>query len=298
MSAGYRRCAAGLVAFIAMASGVDAPASQPQPLDGAGRGTPAFGKPKSKSSSIEEEAKRSVRVRLVCERSPAGPGTSGTLALVFEIGKDWHIYWRNAGDSGLPISVKFTAPKGVKIGEAQWPAPKRHVAPGEILDYIYEDATALFFPIEIDAGVSPPLTIRAKVDWLVCREACVPGGAEVDLALPCGPVSGPDAARLIAARSRVPRTEKEAGADVSIAWHGTALSMTAPGAGSLTFFPYESDHAEAQDMIARGAKTGDRISIGYTEQVRSADRVRGVLEIVRQGSRVFVTIDEPPPGGE
>ncbi len=247
---------------------------------------------------MEEEAKRAVKVRLVCERAPSGPGSSGTLALVFEIASHWHIYWRNAGDTGLPISVEFEAPAGVKIGPAQWPAPMRLVSPGEILDYVYENSTALFFPIEFSSNAASPVTIRAHVDWLVCREACVPGSADVSLTLPGAPLDDSEAKRVAQARARVPRPANGSGATVRAVWRGLELNFESPGATSLTFFPYESDEAQAINLLERGVANGHRLSIGYAESVRSADRVRGVLEVRREGPPLFVLIDEPPPGSE
>src|SRR5215210_652509 len=38
---------------------------------------------------------------------------------------EWHTYWKNAGDSGLPTQVQWTLPAGVTAGEIAWPVPKK-----------------------------------------------------------------------------------------------------------------------------------------------------------------------------
>ena len=52
------------------------------------------------------------------------------------------------------------------------------------MDFGYEDAVG--FPVEIMAAKSlkpGPIHLDAKVDWLVCREVCIPGKAHLGLDL-------------------------------------------------------------------------------------------------------------------
>jgi thiol:disulfide interchange protein DsbD len=51
--------------------------------------------------------------------------------------------------------------------------------------------------------------LAARVDWLACKEACIPGGTETSLALPVESAARPDTAvarALLAAQRRVPVT--------------------------------------------------------------------------------------------
>ncbi|HBS28871.1 MAG TPA: thiol:disulfide interchange protein, partial [Phycisphaerales bacterium] len=123
--------------------------------------------------------------RLIAERVTLTPGKTNWIALTFDIAPKWHLYWHNAGDSGLPISFRVHAPEGVTVGEPLWPTPRRHVSAEIILDYIYEDRVTILLPVEVSGSAAAPpagggmgqVTIGATVEWLVCREACVPGGA-------------------------------------------------------------------------------------------------------------------------
>ena len=111
------------------------------------------------------------------------PGGNELVGLHFTLDKGWHVYWVNAGDSGEPPSIKWTLPAGITAGAMQFPAPRR-LPLGPLMDFGYEDE--VLFPITLSAASSlqAPSTaeLSAHVDWLVCREVCIPGKA--DLALP------------------------------------------------------------------------------------------------------------------
>ena len=53
------------------------------------------------------------------------PGKSVWLGLQIQHQPNWHTYWRNPGDSGLPTILYWTLPAGVTAGEIAWPTPQR-----------------------------------------------------------------------------------------------------------------------------------------------------------------------------
>jgi DsbC/DsbD-like thiol-disulfide interchange protein/cytochrome c biogenesis protein CcdA len=101
--------------------------------------------------------------------------------LYFKLEPGWHIYWQNAGDSGEPPHIKFDLPKGISTTPMNFPAPKR-LPLGPLMDFGYENQVV--FPIGFIVGKSVrpgPAVLHAKVDWLVCRDVCIPGKAELDI---------------------------------------------------------------------------------------------------------------------
>ena len=38
---------------------------------------------------------------------------------------EWHTYWRNPGDSGLPTQIELNLPAGITAGEVHWPLPSK-----------------------------------------------------------------------------------------------------------------------------------------------------------------------------
>ena len=60
----------------------------------------------------------------------------------------------------------------------QFPAPKR-LPLGPLMDFGYENEVLFPFSFDVADTVKPgPAVLHAKVDWLVCREVCIPGKAE------------------------------------------------------------------------------------------------------------------------
>jgi thiol:disulfide interchange protein DsbD len=130
-----------------------------------------------------------VHVQLVVPAGPLNPGESVDAGLYFKLEQGWHVYWKNAGDSGEPPHIHWTLPDGITAGPLQFPAPKR-LALGPLMDFGYEDE--VLFPLVIDVSKSAkpgPVALDAKVDWLVCREVCIPGKAELEVqrAVPSAP---------------------------------------------------------------------------------------------------------------
>jgi len=89
----------------------------------------------------------------------------------------------NAGDSGEPPSIKWTlppaSPRRDAVPSTQAPAPR------PLMDFGYEDEVVFPIPIHVASDfhpAQPQATFAAHVTWLVCREVCIPGKA--DLALP------------------------------------------------------------------------------------------------------------------
>jgi thiol:disulfide interchange protein DsbD len=108
------------------------------------------------------------------------PG-SNRAGLYFKLEPGWHIYWENPGDSGEPPHIRWTLPEGITAGPLQFPPPSR-LPLGPLMDFGY--AGEVIFPLELNvAGTAAigPAILHAKVDWLVCREVCIPGKAELEL---------------------------------------------------------------------------------------------------------------------
>ena len=92
--------------------------------------------------------------------------------------KHWHTYWKNPGDSGGPLKVKWQAPDEYKIHDVQWPAPELIPYP-PLMTYGYENF--VIFPFKIDISKSQSLDyINANIDFLICEDICVPEQAIIN----------------------------------------------------------------------------------------------------------------------
>ncbi len=99
---------------------------------------------------------------------------------------EWHTYWKNAGDSGLPTELAWSLPSGVSSGGIAWPVPKK-IPIGNLANYGYEGTVLLPVPLTVATGFDPVggmLDVRLKASWLVCRKECIPEDGEFLLKLP------------------------------------------------------------------------------------------------------------------
>jgi thiol:disulfide interchange protein/DsbC/DsbD-like thiol-disulfide interchange protein len=100
---------------------------------------------------------------------------------------DWHTYWRNPGDSGLPTQIEFNLPSGITAGDVQWPLPHKLKA-GSLTNYGFEKTVLLAVPFTVSKQFKPPtaqsLEIQARTNWLVCKLECIPQEGDFALRIP------------------------------------------------------------------------------------------------------------------
>jgi len=128
-----------------------------------------------------------LTAELVSLAPSVAPGGTLDVGLVITLEEKWHVYWINAGDSGEPPRIHWTLPHGITAGSMQFPVPSR-LPLGPLMDFGYEDEVA--FPVKLTAAknLKPgPVHLDAKIDWLVCREVCIPGKAHLGLNLTIDP---------------------------------------------------------------------------------------------------------------
>ena len=202
-----------------------------------------------------------VEAELVAAKTALVPGTPLTVALRLAIDKGWHTYWQNPGDSGLPTTLDWKLPAGVKAGPIEWPAP--HLLPaGPLLNYGYENEVLHLVTLTTvpDFLSGRDVTLTARADWLVCKETCIPEGADLSLTLPVANAAEPDplwGKPIAAALATLPRPL--AGWQASAAGRGTtiALKLTppsgAPDPGEVRYFANAIDRIEpsAPQPLAR-----------------------------------------------
>jgi DsbC/DsbD-like thiol-disulfide interchange protein len=240
--------------------------------------------------SVDDPEKPRAKARLISEHTALTPGQTAFLGVSFEIEKGWHIYWNGAGDTGMPVQVEVQLPEGYEAGELLWPAPKRHISPGDLLDYIYEGRVTLLLPIAVpaDARSGDEVRISAQLDWLECQDICLPGSASLELSLPVASDAAEkssDAARFEEARRRIPRPIPETGGSgIETTWQGRRLQIRASDAAALSFYP-GPDCARALNPLREGATKGDTLSIEFEPGRGGKTRVVGVLEVSYPGDR-------------
>ena len=127
-----------------------------------------------------------VEAELVARNLALVPGEKALVGVRLKHTPHWHTYWQNPGDSGMPTTIQWKLPAGFKAGNIQWPVPQLLPVP-PLMNYGYEGEVLL--PVELvavpkDWPANQPAKLAARVDWLVCKDVCIPGGADLELTLP------------------------------------------------------------------------------------------------------------------
>jgi DsbC/DsbD-like thiol-disulfide interchange protein len=248
-------------------------------------------------SDDEFPGNRFVKIRLIADTEALVPGKTSHLAVLFDITKGWHLYWRNPGDSGLPPTVKFKPVSGLEIGQVRWPAPVKRIEGDMLVNYIHEDRLMLIYPITVGKGfVGKDIQLKADVDWLVCKEKCVSGKGAVDLRLPIGTSTTPSKEDGLFQKLEQYLTSpvSQSAPPGKAVWEGQNLVIRAPGAARMTFFPYTNEEdVYPEDMIHGGSTEGNILRLPYGPQVTKIQTVSGVLAIVRNGRESFHELTVP-----
>lgn len=229
-----------------------------------------------------------VEAELIAERDALIPGADNTVALRLRPEPGWHVYWRNPGDSGIATSLQWTLPQGVSAGDMQWPYPHQHRL-GELSNYGYEEQTLHLVPVTLAPSVRGDVALLARARWLVCKDICIPGEAELQLHLPVRSSASPHpdwVADFARARAQLPRDARAWPATFQI--DGDSLSLAVSdsrlaGAQRVEFFPYANDlveHAAAQRLAHddEALRLSQRLSPYFVEPPA---QVEGVLVLDR-----------------
>ncbi|MBL6934374.1 MAG: thioredoxin family protein [Alphaproteobacteria bacterium] len=136
------------------------------------------------------------KVRLVAAVTATGEEDSISLGLEFRMEPGWKTYWRSPGDAGLPPQVDWSGSANLAAAELFWPAPRRYSAYG--LETVGYEKEVL---LPVTARLQQPgraLSLNARVDYLTCKEICIPRRADLTLDLAAGAAAPTSFATLIA----------------------------------------------------------------------------------------------------
>ncbi len=199
-----------------------------------------------------------VKAQLIADTQHIQPGQKFRLGVLYAIYPNWHIYWKYAGDAGIPTQIDWQLPPGFRAGPLQWPLPERAKEPGDLEVFDYNNEVLLFTevqaPEQLPAG---PIDLGAKTNWLVCEKECVPGDAQVSLKLNDGG-QGPGNESLFAKyAASVPKTSPP-GYTLSLKPSGNQMVVEfsgVPEGSKLDFFPEPPENV----VLNHGKQAGNSV---------------------------------------
>ena len=190
-----------------------------------------------------------AEAELVAATQAVVPGQPLQAGLRIKHDLHWHTYWQVPGDSGLPTQIKWTLPDGWTAGAIEWPVPKR-LPVGPLMNFGYEGEVLLPVRLTPPPGLTVGQTVdlAARADWLICSDVCIPGGADLKLALPVRDSAPPSnfAALFAGTRQLIPQPVALAGGNAAIEDNRIRLTFAPQAAvADVQFFPLRDGRLEA-----------------------------------------------------
>ncbi|WP_404711207.1 protein-disulfide reductase DsbD family protein [Sphingomonas sp. MMS24-J13] len=225
-----------------------------------------------------------IAAALVAETPTPASGSRIMLAFSMKPDRDWHGYWINPGDAGLPTRVKWDAPKGLVFGALEYPVPQPLLIAG-LMNYVYETDYAQLVTLDIPKGLAAGtrLPISVTLDWLACNpQTCVPetGTLKTELTVGDGAVAPAMAAEFDRWRAALPRPLGSP-AHFQVANGRFRLEVPLPAAATADkpyFFAATDgviDYAAPQTV----AREGDRLVIETAAKATTPPKVEGVVRL-------------------
>ncbi len=122
-------------------------------------------------------------VKLIPEQNFITPDSQITVAIEITLAPDWHVYWENPGDSGLPAMIEWEAPEGFEFSDISWPVPSK-ISYGILSSYGYYDKVMLLQTLKIPETLPKgTITLNTAIDMLVCNEICIPEKHRISIEL-------------------------------------------------------------------------------------------------------------------
>ncbi len=106
------------------------------------------------------------------------------IGLEYEMEPGWKTYWKSPGDGGFAQSISWENSTNVQNVNIQWPTPIEFEILG-LTSLGYQND--VIFPLEIELEDELKNTIlNFHVNFLICKEVCIPGDATLFLEIPSG----------------------------------------------------------------------------------------------------------------
>lgn len=163
-----------------------------------------------------------VQTELLSAQSTAVPGSTLQLAIRQILPEGWHTYSKDPGDVGQPLSIQWETPANWPISDFDWPPFKTIETPPKLISHIYEHELILPFTAQIPGNTATgPITLQARIDYLICQQICIPQTATIqkNILIGAAAVTGPDAKIIAQAKEH----SKINPIPNWLIWAGTAL---------------------------------------------------------------------------
>ncbi|HWO11899.1 MAG TPA: protein-disulfide reductase DsbD domain-containing protein [Polyangiaceae bacterium] len=215
------------------------------------------------------------------------------LAVRFQIQPGYRISWQNPGDVGKSTRVVFEVPEGFSVSPLMYPAPQRFELPGKLINYGYENETAIFAEVTAPDRVPEGKAFRfdVKAEWLACMDECATEELSAWFELVSSAYAAEPAlpvelstfyAEVPPAFGNLPKS--------NVDWRGdAALTLKAAKVKWVDFIPAD----EQQPKLIRMKPAGEQLELTFAGADSRPLRGLAVAEV--EGKRSFYDVNVPWP---
>jgi len=247
---------------------------------------------------------KQAQVKLISERDVVQADETFFVAFDLKINPKWHVYWRNAGDSGLPPEILWAEGVRPEAGKFIWAAPHEQlVLENEIMNYGYSNRLVLPFPLHVsaDAEIGDTIRLAGTLEYQICEEVCIIERHDFDTSFSVGQsprineANGSLIAEWIAKAPTLFEGEARlVGENKDKSW---ALSLAAQDLSDpknhIRFFPYENEIKHAAAQTASYGPNGATLTLtpGYLPEL--GETIDGVIVVERADGIAAYEISAP-----
>ena len=106
------------------------------------------------------------------------------VGLEYQMEPGWKTYWKSPGDGGFPQKISWQNSFNVQNVNILWPTPEKFEILG-LTSLGYENN--VIFPLEVEIEDKSQNTfLDLQLNYLICKEVCIPGEARLFLDIPSG----------------------------------------------------------------------------------------------------------------
>lgn len=125
-----------------------------------------------------------VKVDLITRYNQINPKSPLEVILKFNIAEGWHIFSDTPGEIALPTTVNWTMPQNYKLKKYRWSLGEDFVT-DDIVQNGFQNTAYYMAKIRPNRKlIKGQAALEAEVNWLACKEECIPGSAVLAFELP------------------------------------------------------------------------------------------------------------------
>jgi thiol:disulfide interchange protein len=231
-----------------------------------------------------QDGRELVHATLLTDRATVQAGQKFRVGVLYKIEPEWHIYWKYAGDSGIPTEINWHLPPGFQVGPLQWPLPSRDKEPGDLEVFAYSSEVLLYSEVTAPATLpAGPIPVKADSKWLVCKSSCVPGEANLSLELNSGSAqAAADPTLFQQYAAQVPQA-LPTNYQLSISRRAQQVTVAFSGMGSsasLDFYP----EPPPEVVVGHGKQSGRTVIFSIDSEGKPLNQLGGTA-VIKDGAK-------------